>query len=180
MWPVIRILRTIHGGISQCCKLIKHPAGLVLLLLHFVLDILQLVPNSLQQESCKWENLTTQLPPMPWIYGRFDFLTYLGSPAGTFWECEWWHFARCWAHSQQQLSLQPQCQTQFCWHTAAQLCRISRWSAVALSIARSKNTRCLSTHIHWYLTVHLAVAVAAVAVAAELWHCRVAGSPEPV
>jgi len=104
-------LRTIHGGILQCCKLIKQPVGLVLLLLHFVLDNLQLVPNSLQQESCEEENLTTQLPPMPYVYHIFP---YLGFPAGTFWECEWWHFARCWAHSQQQLSVQPHFQTQLC------------------------------------------------------------------
>ena len=161
------ILLTINGGISQRCKLIKQHAGLVL---HFVVDNLKLVPNSLQQKSCKCSHHKCT----SCVYHRFQF-PYLGCPAGTFWECGGWHFARCWAHSQQQLSLQPQCQTQFCWHTAAQLCRISQWSMVALSIARSKNTRCLSTHIHWCLTVHLAVAVAA-----ELWHCRVAGSPEPV
>ena len=45
------------------------------------------------------------------------------------------------------------------------------------SIGGSKNTSCLSTHIQRYLTVHLAVAVA---VAAELWHCKLAGSPVPV
>ena len=53
------VIRTIHGGILESCKLIKQPVGLVLLLLHFVLDILQLVPNSLQQESCEQENLTS-------------------------------------------------------------------------------------------------------------------------
>jgi len=77
----IYTLRTIHGGISQHCKLIKQPVGLVMLLLHFVLDNLQLVPSSLQQESCEEENLTTQLQPMPYVYHIFP---YLGFPAGTF------------------------------------------------------------------------------------------------
>ena len=67
------ILRTIHGGISQRCKLIKQPVGLVL---HFVVDNLQLVLNSLQQESCEWENLLTQLPCTN-VYSRFDFLTWV-------------------------------------------------------------------------------------------------------
>ena len=74
------VIRTIHGGILESCKLIKQPVGLVLLLLHFVLDILQLVPNSLQQESCEQENLTSQLPPLPCAYHGFP---YLGYPAGT-------------------------------------------------------------------------------------------------
>ena len=55
-------------GILQSCKLIKQSASLVL---HFVLDILQLVLNSLQQESCEEVNLTSQLPPMPRVYHRF-------------------------------------------------------------------------------------------------------------
>ena len=73
MLVISYILRTIHGGISQRCKLIKHPVGLVF---HFVLDNLQLVPNSLQQESCEWENLLTQLPCTN-VYSRFDFLTWV-------------------------------------------------------------------------------------------------------
>ena len=70
------VLCTIHSSISQSCKLIEQPVDLVLLLLHFGLDILQLVLNTpqlllncLQQESCEQENLTSQLPPITcfWI-----------------------------------------------------------------------------------------------------------------
>ena len=69
------VLCTIHSSISQSCKLIEQPVDLVLLLLHFGLDILQLVLNTpqlllncLQQESCEQENLTSQLPPITCFY----------------------------------------------------------------------------------------------------------------
>ena len=59
------VLQVIHF-VLQCCKLIKCPVGLGL-------DDLQLVRNSVQQESCGWENLSTQvLPPMP-----CNFLTWV-------------------------------------------------------------------------------------------------------
>jgi len=74
-------IHTIHSDILQCCNLIKQPVGLFLLLLHFVLDILQLVTYSFQKEICEEENLTTQLPPMPCVYCTFSSLGY---PAGTF------------------------------------------------------------------------------------------------
>ena len=56
--------------------------------------------------------------------------------------------------------------------------RLETKSVVALMYVHchnKKNASCLSTHMQRYLSIDLAVAVAA-----ELWHWKLAGSPEPV